>query len=96
MNFLVIGRPRPDFFWRCFPDGKMNAELKCTGEESVIIEGRKSFPSGHSSCKYFYSIHFIMSVLSTKHDCQIIGKILPNGKRNILKYGYLENRSENG
>jgi len=74
---LVVGRPRPDFAHRCWPEsggvappeafsgGGGAEELHCTGNPAIIIEGRKSFPSGHSSFS-FCSWGFVFLYLSGK------------------------------
>ncbi|XP_047331753.1 putative lipid phosphate phosphatase 3, chloroplastic [Impatiens glandulifera] len=53
---LSTGLPRPDFFWRCFPNGVDNYDslgnVICHGNPSVIKEGYRTFPSGHTSWSF--------------------------------------------
>jgi len=44
-----IGRLRPDFLARCKWDAAAKA---CTGKSVNILDGRRSFPSGHSSTAF--------------------------------------------
>ncbi|ERL84811.1 phospholipid phosphatase 5 [Dendroctonus ponderosae] len=57
---LLVGRPRPNFFMRCFPDGYGTDINHCTGEYRGHMDGRKSFPSAHAT--FAFSGMFFMTL----------------------------------
>ncbi|KAL8137575.1 hypothetical protein V2J09_003576, partial [Rumex salicifolius] len=80
----AVGRPRPDFFWRCFPDGNeiydAIGNVICHGEDSVIREGHKSFPSGSFTGLGFLSLYLCgkMKVFDSKgHIAKLCIVLLP-------------------
>lgn len=72
---VTVGRPRPDFFYRCWPDGVAKfTDLgtnglrtpDCSPNSHDVEDGYKSFPSGHTSWSFgafmflsLYLYHFI-------------------------------------
>lgn len=57
---LSVGRPRPNFFLRCFPDGYGTNIDECNGEYNGMMDGRKSFPSGHASFAFTGMIYLML------------------------------------
>lgn len=58
----IIGRLRPDFLQRCNPITGSVLTV-CTGNARLIAEGRRSFPSGHTSLS-FASLGYISIFLA--------------------------------
>ncbi len=69
---LAVGRPRPSFLARCWPDGHIPDDAfgrpitDCTNpDKHVVRDASKSFPSGHSSFSFAVFV-FIFLYLSGK------------------------------
>lgn len=48
----TVGRLRPDFLARCQPRMDDRMKFVCLGDEKSVMEGRRSFPSGHTSYSF--------------------------------------------
>jgi diacylglycerol diphosphate phosphatase/phosphatidate phosphatase len=48
----LVGRARPDFLARCDADPLVTSKLVCRGSKALVAEGRRSFPSGHTSSSF--------------------------------------------
>lgn len=81
-----VGRPRPDFYYRCFPDGVLkmidDTHPDCSQGRGVN-DGRKSFFSGHASLSaagLTYLTFFLALLLRTYHAWRretLKGSLLP-------------------
>ncbi|KAI9189009.1 hypothetical protein H9P43_000436 [Blastocladiella emersonii ATCC 22665] len=61
----LVGALRPDFLDRCKPDPK-NITV-CTGNIADIKEGRRSFPSGHSSVSFAGMVYLSLWIATRLH-----------------------------
>lgn len=52
-----VGRFRQDFFDRCQYDAVQDI---CTEPAGIVSEGRRSFPSGHSSSAFFGCVFLVL------------------------------------
>ncbi|KAH8110785.1 lipid phosphate phosphatase 1 [Phellopilus nigrolimitatus] len=68
-----VGRLRPDFLARCKWGEALN---QCTGTFNDILDGRKSFPSGHSSAA-FSGMTYLFLWLSARTVAWSFGTPLP-------------------
>jgi len=75
---LAVGRPRPDFMARCHPDGGGRLP-PCTGSARDVMQGRKSFPSGHASFSCCLAV-FVTLYLAGK-----LGTFTERGRRQSYK-----------
>ncbi|XP_019865211.1 phospholipid phosphatase 5 [Aethina tumida] len=67
---VTVGRPRPNFFYRCFPDGFGTSLTSCTGSYSEYMDGRRSFPSGHASFAFTSMVYLTLNltrILNIRH-----------------------------
>ncbi|KAL8583985.1 hypothetical protein ACOMHN_048592 [Nucella lapillus] len=67
---LAVGRPRPDFLSRCYPQGLPDTidftyTVACPGNHQLVLNGLKSFPSSHSSLS-FASLVFVALYVAGK------------------------------
>jgi len=71
-----IGRLRPDFLTRCAWDEGVR---QCTGKAADVLDGRRSFPSGHSSTA-FAGMTFFFLWISAQTAAWTLARPLPTRK----------------
>lgn len=86
----MVGRHRPDFIARCIPSyaeivpdpisSYVSSVDVCTGDHKAVLEGHKSFPSGHSSQALFGSV-YIAVYLYRRLPSLFGGRVITQGLR---------------
>ncbi|XP_072384174.1 phospholipid phosphatase 5 [Diabrotica undecimpunctata] len=59
---LSVGRPRPNFYFRCFPEGYGTDIDNCEGEYHGQMDGRKSFPSAHATFIFTCMVYMVLHI----------------------------------